>query len=123
MLVNYFVWHYGRALREVFVISENFLVFAAHLFSIKELLRSLFAPWKHIAYETRGIPTLSTEALWILWTNFISRILGAIARLSLLVLGFLFFGWMLLGVSLFVLFWLVGPFIPPALFYFGFTHL
>jgi len=118
MLLSYISWHYGRGLRSVFAVAGNFLIFALHLFSVRELARSLFSPWKQIAYARRGLP-LTNEALWALWTNIISRVLGGIVRSVLLFLGLLFVLWVGAAMTVFVLFWFVAPILPPLLFVSG----
>ena len=118
MLFAYISWHYGKGLRAAVAIARNFIAFAMHLFSIRELARSLFSPWKQITEEYRG-QGLNTTFLWAIWGNLLSRILGAIARSSLLILGLFFLAFVALSASIFLAFWAIGPLLPPVLLVVG----
>lgn len=111
MISAYLTWHYGAALRSAFTIAGNFIAFALHLFSIRELMGSLFAPWRRITEQPEG-GMFSSAALMAIWDNALSRVLGAIARTVLLSMGAIFLaGTVVLAVAIVVL-WILGPIIP-----------
>jgi hypothetical protein len=83
---DYFVWHYTRAWWELWGVWRNYIWFVGHFFSIGQLMRSWFAPFKRIT-ERRG-NTWNTEdlAAYII-INIISRLIGAIARTAIILIG------------------------------------
>lgn len=117
MILGYLFWHYGRGLQDVVGLVRNFLMFIVHLFSIKELSRSIFAPWKQIEFDYRNI--FSTEAWIAISTNAISRVLGAIVRIVLLSLGIVSYTITAAVGAVVIVAWLGGPATPVALFLIG----
>lgn len=95
------------------------MAFAVHLFSLKELTQSFFAPWKAVAFVQRG-SIFSGEALTVLVTNAMSRFFGAAARSVLIFLGALFVLWVGAACLFFIMLWLAAPFLPLALLAAGF---
>ena len=124
MLLRYLFWHYGRGFRSVFRIAGNFFAFAFHLFSVRELSDSLFAPWKQISVSSRhNGGFLTAEKLEVLWGNFISRVLGAIARSVLIAIGLLFTVIVVAGGIFMLLLWFVGPLLPVLFIFLGIEFL
>lgn len=83
--MEYFAWHYGEGLRAVLEIGYNYLLFVFHLFSTTTLLRTLFSPWKRI-YQQKTTPGFSPQELFErLSFNAISRGIGFIVRVILIV--------------------------------------
>jgi len=123
MITAYLSWHYGAALRKTIVIAGNFVAFALHLFSMKELLASLFAPWRRINEESRGGGMFSSATMMMVWDNLISRLLGAIARMVLLSMGLVFLAVVVLASMLMVLAWVIGPILPIAFTALGVIYL
>jgi len=119
MFTAYITWHYGAAFRRTLEIAGNFIAFALHLFSMKELVQSFFAPWRRIVDDTSKGGLFSVQWLWAIWDNALSRILGAIARALLLSLGTIFFVLVATGVAMMVLVWMIGPVLPPMLIALG----
>jgi hypothetical protein len=122
MLLRYLFWHYGRGLRSVFRIAGNFFAFSLHLFSVRELSDSLFAPWKQITFSHRG-GFLTAEALEALWGNVISRVLGAMARSVLIAIG-VFFAAIVVALDIVIIvLWLLAPLIPLGFVLLGVSRL
>lgn len=48
------IWHYTKAYKEIFTLLCNTVWFLFHLFSIKDLIRTLFAPWQRLGERYRG---------------------------------------------------------------------
>jgi hypothetical protein len=123
MVTAYISWHYGAAFRRAMQIAANFIIFALHLFSVRELIQSFFAPWRRIVDDTSKGGLFSAQWLWAVWDNVLSRVLGAIARAFLLALGAIFFVFIAFGALLLVIGWVVGPVLPPMLIALGFFML
>lgn len=83
---DYFIWHYTRAWWELWGVWRNYIWFTVHFFSIPELMRSWFAPFKRIT-ESRG-NTWNTEdlAAYVI-INILSRFVGAVARTGVILVG------------------------------------
>ncbi|MBI4134443.1 MAG: hypothetical protein HY475_03420 [Candidatus Terrybacteria bacterium] len=118
MLTAYLTWHYGRGFRSAFSIAANFLLFAVHLFSIRELASTLFLPWRQMTFAHRG-GWLTAATFSALWGNLLSRILGACARMLFIALGGIFIVFVGIGVAIFLGGWLLGPLVPPLFFFLG----
>lgn len=115
VIYDYFVWHYTRAWWEMWGIWRNYLWFVIHLFSLPELMRSWFAPFKRMT-ESRG-STLSFEDLAsYVVINILSRVIGAIARTGIIAIGLLALGLtVVLGVFVYAV-WMLLPVIIIGLF-------
>ena len=83
---DYFVWHYGRAWWELWGVWRNYLWFIGHFFSLSQLMRSWFAPYKRIT-EGRGNRWDAEDIAGFIIINILSRIFGAIARTIIIGLG------------------------------------
>ena len=122
MITAYLTWHYGAGMRSAFRIAGNFVAFAIHLFSMKELMASLFAPWRRITEESNA-GFLSSAFFMTIWDNLISRFLGAIARSILLAMGLIFLIVVSIGSFMIVVLWLLGPIVPIAFIALGVIYL
>ena len=115
LLSEYFIWHYGRSMRDFFSIWGNVLWFGYHFFSMKLLVRTLFAPFKrfHQEYDLTHLDlgTLGQDML----LNLFMRLLGIIPRLGVLVAGLVFEGIVLAVGLLFFAVWLLLPVLVPFL--------
>ena len=118
----YFVWHYGDGMRRAFGLAQNAILLPLHVFSIKELFKTLFSPWKRIVDEhPREI--LSAESLEVYWNNLISRIIGFVMRVILIAIGSLFVAGMVLVAAMLVVGWVAAPLLPPLFFFIGIALL
>ena len=99
LFVRYFIWHYGRAYVDMFVVWANLLWFVVHFFSIPRLLKTLFSPWKRMT-ETVGKKDFEDIAGSIV-VNLMSRVLGAFVRLILVVFGLVLMLLMSVGILVF----------------------
>ncbi len=105
---DYFVWHYSRAFKELFGLWKNFLWFVTHFFSLPQLTRTFFAPFKRIQ-ERRKRGFDIEDWLGVFLVNIISRLIGALLRSVLITVGLLC--WLLtalVGGMIFLL-WVVLP--------------
>jgi len=63
----------------------NLFIFFPYFFSVKNLLTTLFFPWKNLVAKKKGVSFSFEELLNRLFFNLISRGIGFFARLSLLI--------------------------------------
>lgn len=119
---EYIAWHYGTALTELFLVWKNFLWFGYNFFSIQLLSSTLFTPFHRIQeIQKRG---LDMEAiLTTLVANTISRLVGFILRIFVIILGLLFEFLMLTILIPIFLIWIFFPLFIVGLFVFGFSLL
>lgn len=112
-------WHYTDGLRRCFGGVLNFVDFGLHLFSVRELLRTLFAPWKGIEWRPATQAFFSAEQLEAAWSNLISRILGAIVRSILIIIGLAVTIWIGFWMGLLLLLWLLAPIVIVSMLVLG----
>ena len=87
-IFHYFSWHFLEAPRNILAAWKNFLKFNLNYFSISLLLRTLFSPWHKYAWSyPRGF--YPGKYLEIFVSNLISRTLGAILRVFMIIIGIL----------------------------------
>lgn len=105
---DYFIWHYTRAFREIFSVWLNFLWFVGHFFSIPQLAKSWFSPFKRITEERRQGVSFEDIAGYVI-INLFSRFVGAILRTVIILIGiFCLLGTITAGVLVYVL-WIFLP--------------
>jgi hypothetical protein len=109
VFVDYVLWHYTLAFRDIVIIWLNMMWFFVHLFSLPLLMRTLFAPWKRV--EERYRRTGFEDLIASLIINVMSRIVGAIIRLVIIVVGLLVLVLGVFGLIFWLLLWLVLPFL------------
>mgnify|MGYP007077473883 CR=1 FL=1 len=118
VFARYIAWHYSVAPRLIVGIWGNFLWGLGHIFSVDSLYRSLFTPWKRIIAERNKKWDLEDYASAVL-ANIMSRIIGAVMRLTLVLMGrFLQLLVVVMG-GLFYAAWFVMPLILASLLLFG----
>jgi len=102
-------------------VGENFILWANQYFSIGFLITRLFSPWhKDISSYGMGFDLQRWSKIF-LW-NFISRFIGAILRLIIILLGLVCaLGIIFLTIIVFVL-WQVLPLIILLLLFSGLSN-
>ena len=117
-LFSYFSWHYGDGFR---MVRKNAVIRVfgfLNYFSVLQHLATLFSPW-HRVTESYGRGFMFTKFLTTLIVNLFSRIVGAIVRLVVILMGLLVsFTAALFGIAA-VLMWLIAPAAVPILFLLG----
>ena len=108
---NYFQWHYTLAFVDIFHIWRNITTFLFNFFSIQILVKTFFSPWRrlHADRETEGfdlIDLLSTS-----FVNLTMRIVGALMRSMLIVIGLCAVTAAIVGGIIFFVFWILTPII------------
>ncbi len=114
VFLGYLKWHYSKAIKSMFVIWQNFLRFLANFFSLKLMLTNLFDHWKRMSdpYPKH----FSFKAyLFSFIVNVITRIVGMLMRLVILILGSLICLIFIFCLPIILILWLVLPFIIIAL--------
>lgn len=104
---QYIHWHYGSALSSYTRIAQNVLWYVGHVFSIRLLTRSLFAPWKrrNEIYHGGGIGQYF-EAIVV---SVLSRVVGAIIRIPIMLTGSVVWCGTALALCAGFVMWLVAP--------------
>src|SRR3972149_9104445 len=87
VLRDYFLWHYSTAYADIVGIARNYLWFVSHLFSVPEVARSLFAPFKRMKEGKVNIVKSPSDFFANLVVNILMRIVGFIIRTALLAIA------------------------------------
>lgn len=119
---QYIVWQFLESPKNVLAGWKNFLKFGLNYFSLPLLFKTLFSPWRRYSWSYgRGFDI--KRYLEVFFSNLISRILGAIVRIFLIISGILFEVFILFAGLIVFLAWLVLPFLLISGFYYGFSIL
>jgi hypothetical protein len=120
ILLGFFIWWFTKGFALLIRYEGAVLKYLMGMFSVKESVFNLFAPWKKLVSARR--PGLDGLRDWII-DNLISRGVGFAMRLILL--GFFFVSLMIyLGFAvLFIAIWLGWPIMIFALIILGATHV
>lgn len=113
---DYLLWHYTTALADIFFIWRNMMWAVGHMFSVQEVLLTLFSPFKRLQEEAPNPLADFQGFLGGLVVNILMRIVGFIIRSALL---FIAFGvWAILivfGTALFLV-WFLLPYLLLIIF-------
>ena len=122
LFLRYFKWHFIDAARDILQGWGNILWFNLNYFSVLELSRTFLSPWKGVTWQRKRGFSIG-DFFYILASNLVSRILGAIMRTFLIAAG-LIGEIFLLGAGFIVfVFWLLLPFFILLGFFYGITLL
>lgn len=123
LIGEYFIWHYGKGIRDFFMVWGNLLWSGYHFFSIRLLAATLFAPYKrfHQQYDWAHLElgALGQDIL----LNLFMRMLGMSLRLCVITAGLAYEATMLLGGIVMFAIWLLLPVLIPSLAMFGIVLL
>ncbi len=116
ILILWINWQFFDAPRNILKAWRNFLAFNLSYFSVPLLLRTLFSHWRKFQWSYgRGFDL--GRYIYVFFSNFISRFLGAIMRSFLIIFGlitetiiffagiFVFFSWLFLPIFLILGLW------------------
>lgn len=110
----YLYWHYARGSRALIKILENIVLFEFHYFSVVELIKNLFAPYKRLKENHGNI--LNIEAfLSSIVVNIIMRIIGLCIRLVLLTIALIVMLVTVLLIPVLMFMWLILPIVITLL--------
>ena len=86
IIISWVEWHFYQAPGFLFFVIKNYLSFYADFFSISLLLSTLFSPWRKTSWSYSKRFAIGAY-LGNLVTNSFSRVLGAVLRLWLIIVG------------------------------------
>ncbi len=120
LFAQYFKWHWFEMPVEILKGWKNIFLFAVNYFSLPLLLKTLFAPWRRIAWQSaKGFHFGAFFESLV--GNLFSRFLGLLIRLGIVALGILGIGLVALGGMVALFIWLLLPFIIAFSFSYGFS--
>lgn len=121
-LPYYIRWHYTRALSDLFQNCKHFLVFTFSFFSIEQLLKTLFSPWRRLGQTYSGGFDIE-DFFGSVIVNTLMRLLGFFIRLIVIVVGLT--STLIVGVCelLVISVWVLMPAILPFLCVISITKL
>lgn len=108
IIQHYFLWHYTRAYAELLHVLKNIIWFFVHFFSLPQMAKTLFSPFKRMTEEKHKSWDFEDFAGRII-INFISRIIGAILRGTVLLLGITVLTITILGGAIVYALWFIAP--------------
>lgn len=111
LFVQYIWWHYTRGFIDLFHFLLNILWSVYNIFSIPFLLLSLFAPFERM-HENVSEATDGEDIFASIVANIILRIVGAVLRLTISVIGTCL---LLITLAFGLVVFVVWPFIPVAI--------
>ncbi|MCB9811195.1 MAG: hypothetical protein H6779_03415 [Candidatus Nomurabacteria bacterium] len=120
ILHHYLLWHYSKAFAEIFHVWNNFFWFVVHFFSLPQLVKSYFAPWKRIV-EDRGKKFNFEDWAGYIIIGIVSRIIGIILRTIVILVGTALLVLLCVGIVVVYLFWLFAPAFLVASLVYGFV--
>jgi len=108
IILRFWGWHYGRAVKGLVGIWKNFIIFVREYYSIPLLLRTLVAPWRRdITRRPRGLDIKKLFESFAF--NLISRSIGFFIRSITIIIGFIcLLGVIILGILALII-WLLLP--------------
>jgi hypothetical protein len=118
LAVSFFSWWYGRGWRQVAASFSTRLQGLATTFSVSQLLKTLFAPWRRII----SYPGAGLSAKFRAWgDNLVSRVIGFMVRLVVLFTALLLAIFVTVLTLVEVVLWPFLPFAAPILIIWGLT--
>lgn len=115
---HYLVWHYGYAFIEIWHVWRSFFWFTINFFSVPQLLKSLFAPYKRVTTERGETFNLEDLAGFII-INIVSRFIGLFLRVAILLVAVLALVVLSIGIILTYIAWVTAPIVLFGFMYYG----
>ncbi|MFH1129557.1 MAG: hypothetical protein V1686_02370 [Patescibacteria group bacterium] len=111
-------WYYGEALRNVLDAWRNFIIFALSYFSIPLLFKTLFAPWRRdITKKPQGLDF--KKLFEYLAFNMISRGTGFLIRFFTILVGIIYLVLTVIIGGIFFILWIILPLLILGLLIFS----
>ncbi|OGZ35481.1 MAG: hypothetical protein A3A94_00880 [Candidatus Portnoybacteria bacterium RIFCSPLOWO2_01_FULL_43_11] len=123
LIIQYFLWHYLAAPKEILKIWRNFLIFFWHFFSIGLLFRTFFSPWRRLVLVKRAVGFDIKEFADRIFANLLARFFGALLRSAVILFGLLVESAVLVLGPLFLLIWIFLPLFLIGFIRFGFSGI
>jgi len=122
ILFQWAIWQFFDVPKNILKAWKNILLFNLNYFSIFLLIRTLFYPWRRYSWS-HGKGFDIGRYFEVLFSNLISRVLGAIMRVILIIIGLLAEIFIIFGGIVIFLGWVVLPLILVLGIYHGFRIL
>ena len=114
-------WQFYEMPKFLLGVWRNYILFALNYFSLPVLLKSLFAPWRKYRWNyPKGFDVVEFFSTVI--SNTFSRLMGALMRIVLIVVGIIFQIFVIFAGLMVFLLWILIPFIIIAGFLFVFIY-
>lgn len=110
IFISWILWQFFEMPKFLIGVWNNYFMFATNLFSVPLLLKTFFSPWRKYNWAYPKLFDIK-EFLNTFLSNIISRILGAVVRTVLILLGFLFQIFVVIAGLIIFLGWIFFPFI------------
>lgn len=110
ILISWIVWHFYEMPKFLLYVWKNYINFGLDFFSVIFLFKTLFSPWRRYnwfypkAFDVK-------EFFSTLISNGFSRLIGAICRIALIIVGIIGQIFILIGGAIAIILWLLMPFI------------
>ena len=115
---QYLIWQFWESPKNVLIGWGNFLRFGLNYFSLPLLLKTLFSPWRRYRWSYGQGVDIKRYAE-VFFSNLISRILGAVLRIFLIIFGILFEIFIFFAGLIVFLTWLALPLLLILGFFYG----
>ena len=110
IFITWFYWHFYEMPKFLLSVWKGYILFALNYFSLFLLLKSLFSPWRKYRWNyPKGFDV--GEFFSTLISNSFSRVIGAIMRIVLIVVGIIFQIFVVFAGLIIFLLWILIPFI------------
>jgi len=116
LAVAFFSWWYGQGWKSVLDSYDTRLKTSGEYFSVKQLLRTLFAPWRRIISYS-GTSLADRFKAW--GDNIVSRVVGFTVRCIVLFASLLFAVAIIIFTTIELLAWPLLPVLAPILIFVG----
>lgn len=108
IFLQYLSWQFLDVPKNILLGWKNFLKFGLNYFSLFLVLKTLFSPWRRYTWAyPKGFDIGKYSEVFI--SNLISRILGAVLRIFLIIIGILLEIFIIFAGIIIFLVWLALP--------------
>jgi len=122
IVLVFWKWYYGEALKSVLTAWRNFIIFALNYFSIPLLFKTLISPWRRdITKRPHGLDL--KKFFEYLVFNAISRGIGFVVRLLTIIVGIVYLILTIIVGGIFFILWIILPLLILGLLIFAITLL
>jgi len=102
--LRYIIWHYTRAIKDLFINWINFIWFTFNFFSISLLLKTFFSPWKRLGEARKGFFDFTFIII-----DIIMRLFGMLLRSITIIIGMVSVCVVILAGPIALAVWIVWP--------------
>ncbi|HDQ16677.1 MAG TPA: hypothetical protein ENN31_00980 [Candidatus Vogelbacteria bacterium] len=118
LLFSYIIWHYTKALVDLFKIWGNIFIFLCNFFSFGIILKTFLSPWHRLGENYSGkVDPFELFSSFIV--NTLMRLVGIIFRTIIIVISLIVIFSTFVLALLTLLIWLIWPILIILFFIFG----